>query len=457
MAPRPPLATHGATRAVALVTAVLACLLGLGVSPTAQAATTYALSGTITFPASAPASVRKALDLTTGSTDTTGVYLSVYGPVGKPSAKNRSLDLKHPDVAYVESTGRWSVTGLESGDYYVTINAWLPGGGSASGYSTDTPIAITGNTSLGTTAFTEQARLQPSFGSCRNRPIYKMSARNVATSKEYSLQPAQAGWDDPDFVGCPGDASFGVYRFDGAPVGTYIVWAEWQEGATTVREYFRGEKHTVEVPRIDFGTPNEAEATQLALKPWESTQITMAVGFTRAVSPGAPAITGTTKVGSKVAAQPGAWTTGTGFTYQWKRDGKAIAGATASSYTAVGADAKKKLTVTVTGTKSGYRFATATSAAKTIAPGTLTTTKPKIAGTRKVGKTLTVTRGSWTAGITFSYTWYRNGKTIKGATKSSYKLTKADATKTIKVKATGKKSGYTTASRTSSATSKIKS
>jgi hypothetical protein len=44
----------------------------------------------------------------------------------------------------------------------------------------------------------------------------------------------------------------------------------------------------------------------------------------------------------------------------------------------------------------------------------------------------------------------RDGKTIKGATKSSYKLVKADAGKKISVKVTGTKTGYTTVSKTSS-------
>ena len=57
---------------------------------------------------------------------------------------------------------------------------------------------------------------------------------------------------------------------------------------------------------------------------------------------------------------------------------------------------------------------------------------------------------------TFKYQWYRNGTAIKGATKSSYKLTSADKGKTIKVKVTGAKAGYKTKSKTSKATRAVR-
>ncbi|HEY3737864.1 MAG TPA: hypothetical protein VGL26_10515, partial [Jatrophihabitans sp.] len=76
----------------------------------------------------------------------------------------------------------------------------------------------------------------------------------------------------------------------------------------------------------------------------------------------------------------------------------------------------------------------------TVAPRN--TAKPAISGTAKVGSTLKVSSGTWGAsetGGTFKYSWQRNGKTIAHASKSSYKLTAADAgTKiTAKVTSTG--------------------
>ncbi|MDF1489553.1 CAP domain-containing protein [Tessaracoccus caeni] len=86
----------------------------------------------------------------------------------------------------------------------------------------------------------------------------------------------------------------------------------------------------------------------------------------------------------------------------------------------------------------------------------LKTATPKISGTAKVGKTLTIKRGTWTSGTKFSYQWYRDGKKIKGATKSSYKLTKSDAGKKITVKVKGTKSGYKSVTKTSAKTATVK-
>ena len=79
-----------------------------------------------------------------------------------------------------------------------------------------------------------------------------------------------------------------------------------------------------------------------------------------------PTITGTAKVGSTLTAVPGTWGPApVTLTYQWKANGVAIVGATASTYKPVAADAGKTLTVTVTGTKTGYTTASKTSAATT--------------------------------------------------------------------------------------------
>lgn len=74
---------------------------------------------------------------------------------------------------------------------------------------------------------------------------------------------------------------------------------------------------------------------------------------------------------------------------------------------------------------------------------------PSASGKAKVGKKL-VAKASLPSGVTATYVWYRNGKAIKGATKSKYKLTSKDKGKKISVVATLVKSGYaprTTASK----------
>jgi len=118
-----------------------------------------------------------------------------------------------------------------------------------------------------------------------------------------------------------------------------------------------------------------------------------------------------------------------------------------------GFDAGKKITVTVTAKKSGYASTPKKSAAKKVAKGTFTAAPaPKITGTVKVGTTLKVTVGTWKPKPSYTYQWYRSGKAISGATKSSYKLVAPDKGKTLTVKVTGKKTGYSNKSKTSAKT-----
>lgn len=163
-----------------------------------------------------------------------------------------------------------------------------------------------------------------------------------------------------------------------------------------------------------------------------------------------PKISGTAKVGRTLKITHGSWTSGTSFSYQWLRNGKAISKATKKSYKPVAADVGKRISVKVTGEKSGYKSVAKTSAkkAKTTA-GTLSAPRPKVSGTPKVGRTLTARTGIWTKGTKLSYQWLRNGKAISKATKKSYKPVAADVGKKLSVKVTGKKSGYKSVSKTS--------
>ena len=82
----------------------------------------------------------------------------------------------------------------------------------------------------------------------------------------------------------------------------------------------------------------------------------------RALKAATPTISGTAQVGKKLTADPGMWTEGTDFTYQWLADGKAIKDATKSTYALKTAQQGKAITVTVTGSKSGFKSVSKTSA-----------------------------------------------------------------------------------------------
>jgi len=73
----------------------------------------------------------------------------------------------------------------------------------------------------------------------------------------------------------------------------------------------------------------------------------------------APAITGTARVGAKLSAVPGTWTPAPeAYAYQWKADGLAISGATASTYVPPSLLGKK---LTVTARRTGHYSGTAMS------------------------------------------------------------------------------------------------
>jgi hypothetical protein len=165
-----------------------------------------------------------------------------------------------------------------------------------------------------------------------------------------------------------------------------------------------------------------------------------------------PTISGTAKVGQKLTAVTGTWGPApVSLRYQWLRDGSAIAGATKSTYTLTAADGGDRVSVRVTGTKTGYTTASRTSASKVVAPGTLTAKTVTFSGPAKVGQKLTAKTGTWgPAPVKLSYQWLRDGKAIKGATKSTHTLTAGDRGHRISVRITGTKTGYTTTSKTSS-------
>ena len=72
-----------------------------------------------------------------------------------------------------------------------------------------------------------------------------------------------------------------------------------------------------------------------------------------------------------------------------------------------------------------------------------------------MGKKLTANPGAWKpSSAKLSYQWYRGSSKIAGATEKTYTPTKADKGRTVKVKVTAKKSGYTTTSKFS-ATRKV--
>jgi len=144
----------------------------------------------------------------------------------------------------------------------------------------------------------------------------------------------------------------------------------------------------------------------------------------------------------------------------WKK-GLAIGGSTAPAYYSdlVQMDDSRVGLVYESGYGSGKTYwhkiafaaVSITALEQSLLPTVTKKKSPSVAGTMKVGKTVTARPGTWspTAAVT-SYQWLRNGTPIAGATGSSYRLTKADKGKKISVRIRLARPGYQNASATSS-------
>ena len=193
-----------------------------------------------------------------------------------------------------------------------------------------------------------------------------------------------------------------------------------------------------------------------------------------------PAVTGSPVVGQVLTASPGSWTPEPDLSltwYRWYADGEPLSGISAGhQYVVTANDVGKRLSVRVGATAPGHArtwVTSAESAAVTsgasptetpsptenpsptetpsptqtptqtqaasptqtpvpeepviigpvaVAPAPLAVeSRPELRGRARVGATLRVTRGEWsaTAGVSFSYRWLADGRRIRGATRRS--------------------------------------
>ena len=158
-----------------------------------------------------------------------------------------------------------------------------------------------------------------------------------------------------------------------------------------------------------------------------------------------PTVSGTLQTAQTLTAATGTWTpTPDSFTYQWAVDGTPVAGATSARFVIPSTAAGKKVTVTVTGMKTGYASASATSVASTVLIPFTTAPTPSVSGTPEPGSRLTATAGTWQPTATLKYQWYRGATAISGATTTTYTVADGDRGQTLTVRVTGTRTGYIT-------------
>ncbi|MEU1970896.1 hypothetical protein ABZ477_04520 [Microbacterium sp. NPDC019599] len=117
----------------------------------------------------------------------------------------------------------------------------------------------------------------------------------------------------------------------------------------------------------------------------------------------APKISGTTRVYSWLKASVSTWSPTASLSYQWKRNGTAISGATGMSYKLTGADYGKTITVTVTGKATNVVTKSMTSAATATVAGPAPVISA--AGTYQVGTQ--IKPGTYVANARYGCYWER--------------------------------------------------
>ncbi|GAA5038471.1 hypothetical protein GCM10025738_27710 [Microbacterium fluvii] len=400
----------------------------------------------------------------TGVNATLGADATISGVLSYPEGTERSSstagyitalaasDQSYAGSTYTDAEGNYSIAGLAPGSYKLVF--YPDEFGFALEWWND-KVDFQAATAVTLTANQDKTGINATFGrgaSISGTVTGGQLADGYGGAIAYRLS-SDGTWDFEYWVALRGE---GEYTIPGLRPGTYTVQFTDQMGMGGGRSV-EAAAEPVE-PKTEWWNdkPDQLSATRITLTADQArTGIDADISTTApaTLKTATPTISGTVAVGSKLTAKPGTWTSGTKLAYQWYASGKAISKATKSTFTLTSAQKAKTITVKVTGTKSGYTTASKTSKAS-VKVATVAT--PKISGTAKVGKKLTAKPGTWTSGTKFTYQWYASGKAISKATKSTFTLTKSQKGKTITVKVTGKKSGYATVAKTSTATAKVK-
>lgn len=230
---------------------------------------------------------------------------------------------------------------------------------------------------------------------------------------------------------------------------------QWFSGATAVPGA-TGSTYAVRASNV--GTPVTAQvtATRAGFTPAVTT-----TPVSSAVAPGTltrrsvPSISGTPRVGAPLTASPGSWSPSATPTFQWLADGRAVAGATAQTFTPTARQRRATITVRVVARREGYAAKAATSSAtRAVATGRLAISRPpRVTGSAGVGSTLTVSPGVLSpATASARYQWLRDGRAIAGATGRTRKVSTNDVGRRLSVRVSYKAAGYSPATVTTAST-----
>ena len=137
------------------------------------------------------------------------------------------------------------------------------------------------------------------------------------------------------------------------------------------------------------------------------------------------------------------------YSYQWYRGTAKIAGATKSSYTFVGSDINKLISVSVApkakGQTSPIKVVDKGESGLGYGPVTAGVQNSGTVSVLGVGTTLKAQLAGWTTpGTKLAYQWFRGGSAIAKATKAIYTPVSADRNQQLSVRVTSTRSGFNT-------------
>ena len=400
-------------------------------------------------------------------------YYCIQGPLGERVGTTPDTDPQETHVLYKDTNRSQYSTYISNGctpGSYKLVTTWRNLDGSDTG-STEYAIDVAENPAVEQVAYIEPTYPDPPIptGNLWPSALFDRFARHDSIGYRREISIGTSGLQ-PDAISTTTDYIFSIRAIDEngnflpeceerAGLGfSYRVklepvpdddsdgFASW--GVTTIAG-------GPSCQGVDYARFEILNGEGEFIKRWDASLLPI-VNSQNSVATGAPAISGTPRVGETLTAD----TTGifdvdgligTTFSYQWiSNDGNSdtdIVGATSSTYTLVSADEGKTIKVTVNFTdEEGFEESLTSAATATVAgPNSPATGAPTIVGTAQVGESLTVdTAGISDAdgvtNVSYSYQWIANDGTsdadIAGATDSTYALLDADEGKTIKVQVT---------------------
>jgi hypothetical protein len=167
-----------------------------------------------------------------------------------------------------------------------------------------------------------------------------------------------------------------------------------------------------------------------------------------------PTISGAHTAGKTESCSDGTLDFGVSVSFTWLASGKTIG--TGSHLVVPGTAYKKSLQCKASVHDGSGPSNSALSNSVTVSRGGAlkATRKPSLSGPHKVGRTERVSAGSWNdpgvSGVTFTYQWLLNGRTIRHATKSTFKPTRGDRGKKLSCRVTAHAQGFGNGSATTS-------